>query len=105
MTAFAGIIWRAAFDGQSPLIAASAPEGRFLHSGQAALYASLTPEGCRVAIWRYVAPDDPPRLIHPLHLMVERVIDLAIANLSSRLILFFVQGVFAALVRSDLYIP
>jgi hypothetical protein len=77
VTAFAGIIWRAAFDGQSPLIAASAPEGRFLHSGQAALYASLTPEGCRVAIWRYVAPDDPPRLIHPLHLMVERVIDIS----------------------------
>jgi hypothetical protein len=33
------------------------------------------------------------------------MLDLAIANLSSRLILFFVLGVFAALVRSDLYIP
>jgi hypothetical protein len=76
VTAFAGIIWRAAFEGQSPLIPASAPEGRFHHSGQTALYASLTPEGCRVAIRRYIAPDDPPRLIHPLHLKAERVIDM-----------------------------
>lgn len=77
MTAFTGIIWRAAFEGQSPLIPASAPEGRFHHSGQAALYASLTPEGCRVAIRRYVGPNDPPRLIHPLHLLAERVIDMS----------------------------
>lgn len=77
MTAFAGIIWRAALEGQSPLTPASAPEGRFHHSGQAALYASLTPEGCRVAIRRYIAPDDPPRLIHPLHLEAERVIDMS----------------------------
>ena len=77
MTAFAGIIWRAAFEGQSPLILASAPEGRFHHTGQTALYASLTPEGCRVAIRRYIAPDDPPGLIHPLHLEAERVIDMS----------------------------
>ena len=77
MTAFAGIIWRAAFEGQSPLFPAFAPEGRFHHSGQAALYASLTPEGCRVAIQRYVAHDDPPRLIHPLHLEAKRVIDMS----------------------------
>ena len=77
MTAFAGIIRRAAFDGQSPLIPASAPEGRFHQSGQTALYASLTPEGCRVAINRYVRPDDPPRFIHPLHFKADRVIDMS----------------------------
>ncbi len=77
MTAFAGIIWRAAFKGQSPLIPASAPEGRFHHGGQTALYASLTPEGCRVAIRRYISADDPPRLIHPLRFSADRVIDMS----------------------------
>lgn len=77
MTAFAGIIWRAAFEGQSPLLPAIAPEGRFHHSGQTALYASLTPEGCRVAIRRYLTPKDAPRLIHPLRVEVERVADMS----------------------------
>ena len=77
MTGYTGIIWRAAFEGRSPLILASAPEGRFHHSGQPALYASLTPEGCRVAIRRYLAPTDPSRLIHPLRFNAERVIDMS----------------------------
>jgi RES domain-containing protein len=77
VTGFSGIIWRAAIEGRSPLIPAAAPEGRFHHSGQPALYASLTPEGCRVAIRRYLRADDPPRLIHPLRFGAERVIDMS----------------------------
>lgn len=77
MSGFSGIIWRAAFEGQSPLVPASAPEGRFHHSGQTALYASLTPEGCRVAIRRYLRTDDPPRVIHPLRFAAVRVIDMS----------------------------
>jgi RES domain-containing protein len=77
VTGYAGIIWRAAFEGQSPLDPASAPEGRFHHSGQPALYASLTPEGCRVAIRRYIGAGDPPRLIHPLRFNAERVINMS----------------------------
>ncbi len=77
MTGYAGIIWRAAFEGQSPLDPASAPEGRFHHSGQPALYASLTPEGCRVAIRRYIGAGDPPCLIHPLRFNAERVINMS----------------------------
>jgi len=77
VSGYAGIVWRAAFEGRSPLIPASAPEGRFHHGGQAALYASLTPEGCRVAIRRYLAPTDPPRLIHSLRFNAERVIDMS----------------------------
>jgi hypothetical protein len=47
---FDGTAFRALFAGGDPLTPASAPEGRFHHSGQFALYASLTPEGCAVAI-------------------------------------------------------
>ncbi|MBP9183969.1 MAG: RES family NAD+ phosphorylase [Fuscovulum sp.] len=54
---------------------ASAPEGRFHHSGQWALYASLTPEGCAVAIRRYLRPDDPPRVVVALR-VTGRMVDL-----------------------------
>lgn len=72
----AGPLFRAIFRGADPLAPAAAPEGRFHHSGQFALYASLTPEGCAVAIRRYLRADDPPREIMPLHLAAARLADL-----------------------------
>jgi hypothetical protein len=63
------------FDGQSPDQPVSSPEGRFHHGGQPALYASLTPQGTAVAIKRYMRPDDPPRVIYPLDLTLDRVAD------------------------------
>ena len=55
---------------------ATAPEGRFHHSGQKALYASLTAEGAGIAIARYLHPGDPPRVIVPFALTLACVRDL-----------------------------
>lgn len=78
MIPFRGIVWRIlpAAQGTTPTAPARAPEGRFHHSGQVALYASLTPEGAGVAIRRYVAPGDPPRAIVPLAVAADRIEDL-----------------------------
>jgi RES domain-containing protein len=72
---FDGTAFRALFAAADPLAPASAPEGRFHHSGQWALYASLTPEGCAVAIRRYLRPDDPPRVVVALR-VTGRMVDL-----------------------------
>ncbi len=74
---YAGTVWRAVFRGGDPLAPASAPEGRFHHSGQFAVYASLTPEGCAVAIRRYLQPGDPLREIVPLSITATRLADLS----------------------------
>lgn len=71
-----GTVWRAGFRGANPLLPVTSPEGRFHHSGQTALYTSCTPEGCVVAIQRYLSPDDPPREIVPLQLAPCLVADL-----------------------------
>lgn len=52
------------------------PEARFHHSEQTALYASPLPASAAVAIDVYLRPDDPPRVIQPLHLTSDRLIDL-----------------------------
>jgi len=57
-----------------PLTPAAAPEGRFHHSGQVAIYASLTAEGAGVAIQRYLT-DAAPRLIIPVHVTADRIAD------------------------------
>lgn len=62
--------------GADPLRPASAPEGRFHHSGQTALYCSLTVEGTVVAMRRYLRATDPPRLVVPLALRMARLADL-----------------------------
>lgn len=72
----AGPVWRAVFRGGDPLTPATAAEGRFHHSGQFALYTSLTPEGCAVAIRRYLRPGDPLREIVPLSITADRLADL-----------------------------
>ena len=63
LIAFSGTVWRMIFAGRDPRAPVRSPEGRFHHSGQRALYTSLTPEGTAVAIRRYVAPGDPPRAV------------------------------------------
>lgn len=55
---------------------ATSPEGRFHHSGQAALYLSETPDGTIIASKRYVRPDDPARSIFALSVDARRVLDL-----------------------------
>lgn len=78
MTPFDGLVWRIlAADRQGdPLGPARAPEGRFHHSGQRALYASLSAEGAGVAIARYVAENPVPRIILPLRAHLKTVRDL-----------------------------
>jgi RES domain-containing protein len=79
MRPFDGLIWRilAADRVDEPLGAARAPEGRFHHSGQRALYASLSPEGAGVAIDRYVREEPQvARVIVPLRVRLSRVRDL-----------------------------
>ena len=67
-------LWRAVFAGVDPLAPVTWPEGRFHHSGQWAIYGSLTPEGCAVAIARYLREGDPPRMVVPLQITA-RVLD------------------------------
>jgi hypothetical protein len=76
VTGFAGTVWHLMFAGADPLAPARAPVGRFHHSGQWALYTSLTREGCAVAIQRYLTASDAPRVLAPLDLQAERVADL-----------------------------
>ncbi len=58
------------------LSGANAPEGRFHHDGQAALYLSASPEGAAVAIATYLRPDDPPRVMVLLAVTSARILDL-----------------------------
>lgn len=76
MIHFAGTVWRMTFAGRNALVPVTSPEGRFHHSGQNAIYTSLTPEGTAIAIRRYVMPNDPPRVIQPLLVDATRVVDL-----------------------------
>ncbi|WP_461405302.1 RES family NAD+ phosphorylase [Falsiruegeria mediterranea] len=73
-----GRFWRAGFLGQEHdlLSPARAPQGRWHHSGQKALYLSQTPEGCQVALRVYVQPQDPPRAIFPFAVENATVADL-----------------------------
>ncbi|MEZ5716721.1 MAG: hypothetical protein R3D85_17190 [Paracoccaceae bacterium] len=75
---FAGPVWRIlpADRAGAPLAPVRAPEGRFHHDGQAALYASLSREGAGVAIARYVTPGDGPRMVVKLTLALARVADM-----------------------------
>ena len=77
-TAFAGIVWRilAAARADDPTGPARAPEGRFHHDGQVAVYTSLTAEGAGIAIQRYLGPKDAPRVILPLHVTAHFLMDL-----------------------------
>ncbi len=73
---FAATVWRAQLAGADPLATVRAPEGRFHHSGQLAIYASLTAEGSAVAIRRYLRDADPPRVVVPLRVAAQRILDM-----------------------------
>ncbi|MCL6283347.1 RES family NAD+ phosphorylase [Ruegeria sp. 2012CJ41-6] len=76
MIPFTGTVWRMTFQGQDARVPVSSPEGRFHHSGQWAIYTSLTPEGTAVALRRYISPGDAARLIQPLEINAAQVADL-----------------------------
>ena len=63
------------FAGQDARAPVRSPEGRFHHSGQTAIYTSLTAEGTAVAIRRYVTAEDAPRVVVALRLAPIRVAD------------------------------
>lgn len=67
--------------GADPLSNAPSVEDRFHHDGQSAIYTSLSPEGCGVAIRRYVGPDDAPREIAQIKVTAQRILDLRDSNL------------------------
>ncbi|WP_037915063.1 RES family NAD+ phosphorylase [Sulfitobacter sp. 20_GPM-1509m] len=67
-------VWRILPCGLPPATAARAPEGRFHHSGQIAAYASLSAEGARVAIQRYLT-DAVPREFVPMWLTAPQAVD------------------------------
>ncbi len=58
------------------LAPARAPEGRFHHSAQRALYLSETAEGTRVAMAYYARPGDPEQVAIALELTNANVVDL-----------------------------
>lgn len=78
MIAHQGTVWRIlnADAANRAAECVASPEGRFHHDGQAAIYTSLTPEGCGVAIRRYLLPDGPPRVIVPLVIAATALADL-----------------------------
>ena len=65
-----------AHDAAHILRPAQAPEGRSHYDGQRALYLSASPEGCVIAVRRYMRLDDPARAIFPLRVRSDRIIDL-----------------------------
>lgn len=77
MQRYSGPVWRIIGKTLSatPAIAAAAPEGRFHHSGQVAVYASLSAEGAAVAIRRYLG-DGVPRVLVPMWLDASAVVDI-----------------------------
>lgn len=78
MLEFSGPVWRILFQSKAnaPLAPARAPEGRFHHSGQVALYASLSPEGAGIAIRRYVSGGDPQRVLQRAKVTMAQTVDL-----------------------------
>lgn len=83
---FSGVVWRIMFADQlkQSCDPVGSPIGRFHHDGQTALYTSCTEEGAGIAIKRYLKPDEPARIIVPLHVNAERVYDIQKTDLSTR---------------------
>jgi len=76
LSSFDGPVWRILPQVlvDAPAKPASAPEGRFHHSGQIAAYASLSAEGASVAIQRYLG-DQIARILVPMWLKTDCVVD------------------------------
>lgn len=77
LSSFDGPVWRLlpSVLVETPNAAASAPEGRFHHSGQVAVYASLSAEGAKVAMQRYLS-DGVRRSLMPMWLDAKVVADI-----------------------------
>jgi hypothetical protein len=78
LTRVNAVFWRMTFviEAERAMDRVRSPEGRSHHDGQRALYLSETPEGCVVAVRRYMRPDDPPRVFHALRVRSDRIVDL-----------------------------
>lgn len=77
LTPWSGTVWRIMWaNAADPLTPVQSPEGRFHHSGQTAIYTSLSAEGAGVAIKRYLRPNDPPRVIAAIEVQATRILDL-----------------------------
>ena len=88
MIAWRGTAWRlidaAAVDRATRPV--PSPEGRFHHDGQPAIYTSLTPEGCGIAIRAYLRADALSRMLVPLTIAAERLVDLRGAGLAPSIV-------------------
>lgn len=71
-----GRFWRILPAAADPLTPARAPEGRFHHSGQPALYGSPSPRAAGHAVARYLRPGGAARYAYPLALTQARIADL-----------------------------
>lgn len=69
--------WRIVFkDKLGDLLApARAPQGRWHHDGQKALYLSSSASGAGVALRRYVKTGDPSRVLSAVHVTSDRIAD------------------------------
>ncbi|WP_323038413.1 RES family NAD+ phosphorylase [Gemmobacter sp.] len=76
VTDLSGRFWRILPAAADPLSPVRSAEGRFHHSGQAALYCSPTAEAAGHAVAAYRRPGDAPRLAYPLFLCAARIADL-----------------------------
>ena len=78
-----GRFWRSTFLGNEGqlLEPARAPQGRWHHDGQQALYLSMSPDGCRIALKVYQRTGDPQRGIFPVQVSADRIVDLRIADI------------------------
>jgi len=77
-TPISGLFYRYVYDNArtDPITAAHSPEGRFHHSGQAALYMSPTQDWAAKALKVYIRPDDPLRSFVSLRVEGARIVDL-----------------------------
>lgn len=73
---FNGPVWRIMPEGLAgaPARPVTSPEGRFHHSGQTAVYTSLSADGARVAVQRYLG-DGIARVLVPMWLDAPQTVD------------------------------
>ena len=63
-------------DSHRVLAGAAAPQGRYHHGGQAALYVSPRPEWAWKAVEPYVWPGDPARAVLQIRIGTARIVDI-----------------------------
>lgn len=71
-------VWRAVFEGEAHklLNPASGRYGRWHYDHQPALYCSDTPDGCRVRIKSFAKETDASRVLLPINVTADRIVDL-----------------------------